>query len=343
MMSDINMRYIWVDWMKSILIILMVLGHSGSLFTPYIYLFHIPAFFFVSGYLSNYSKPDQGSFSSSKYLIYAILIYNLFFIVLNGIKAYIGGIGLMHANGGTDFYELVIRPVLGITWCYYKGSPIPNPLCGQFWFVWVLLIMKYLYRIIAYRPLSFKLVICFLCILYSSTIYHFEVSTFFYIDRFVMAFPFFIVGNLFRNIKFLPCKWGGVKLEGYKNVLFSIALMLLCTFIYYTFNNEMPDIFHFRFGKSVILYYLVAFIGIYSLMFFCRILPKYNIVKTISIGTFLILALHLIILSYLNFSIIEIDKTRILALTIVLLICVPCISVVNRRWPILLGKKMKNK
>ena len=79
-MSGINMRYVWVDWMKSILIILVVLGHSGSLFTPYIYLFHIPAFFFVSGYLSDYSKPNQGKFSSSKYLIYAILIYNLFLL-----------------------------------------------------------------------------------------------------------------------------------------------------------------------------------------------------------------------------------------------------------------------
>lgn len=338
------MRYVWVDWMKSILIILMVLGHSGSLFTPYIYLFHIPAFFFVSGYLSNYSKPNQGSFSSSKYLIYAVMIYNLFFMVLNCIKAHIEGVGLMHAGGGTDFYELVIRPILGITWCYYKGSPIPNPLCGQFWFVWVLLIIRYLYRIIAGQSLSFKLIICFLCIIYSSIIYHFEIFTFFYIDRFVMALPFFIVGNLLKNIKIVSCDWGGGKIrKKYKNVLLSMLLMLLCIFVYYIFNNEMPDMFHFRLGNSVILFYIVAFVGTYSLMLFCKVLPEYNIVKTISIGTFLILALHLIILSYLNLSIIEIDKTRILALMIVLLICVPCISVANRRWPILLGKKMKNK
>lgn len=338
------MRYVWVDWMKSILIILVVLGHSGSLFTPYIYLFHIPAFFFVSGYLSDYSKPNQGKFSSSKYLIYAILIYNLFFIVLHCIKAHVKGIGLMHANGGTDFYELIIRPILGITWCYYKGSPIPNPICGQFWFVWVLLIMKYLYRIIAGRSLLLKLVVCFVCIIYSSIMYHFGSSTFFYIDRLLMAFPFFIAGNLFRNIKDVSYGLGGGKIrKQYRNVLFSMILMLLCIFVYYVFNNDMPDMFHFRFGKSIILYYVVAFMGTYSLLLFCKVLPEYNIMKTISTGTFLILAMHLIILSYLNFFIIAMDKTRILALLIVLLICVPCISVANRKSPILLGKKMKNR
>ena len=50
------MQIKWVNWYKAILIIFMVLGHSGSPLLRYIYLFHMPAFFIVSGYLFNENK-----------------------------------------------------------------------------------------------------------------------------------------------------------------------------------------------------------------------------------------------------------------------------------------------
>lgn len=43
-------RILWVDIFKAICIVSMVLGHSGAPFTTYIYLFHMPAFMFISGY-----------------------------------------------------------------------------------------------------------------------------------------------------------------------------------------------------------------------------------------------------------------------------------------------------
>ena len=41
---------VWVDLFKAICIVSMVLGHAGAPFTTYIYLFHMPAFMFISGY-----------------------------------------------------------------------------------------------------------------------------------------------------------------------------------------------------------------------------------------------------------------------------------------------------
>lgn len=43
----------WIDWSKTILIWLMVLGHAGLNGIPrdFVYAFHMPAFFIISGYL----------------------------------------------------------------------------------------------------------------------------------------------------------------------------------------------------------------------------------------------------------------------------------------------------
>ena len=53
-------RIKFLDVSKGLLIILMVIGHSGSPVTSYIYLFHMSAFVFISGYTFNQKYPLKG-------------------------------------------------------------------------------------------------------------------------------------------------------------------------------------------------------------------------------------------------------------------------------------------
>ena len=59
-------RIVWVDWMKALLIFFVVVGHtkiesSGSNLTSFIYLFHVPAFFFISGFLQSTRRGMGGA------------------------------------------------------------------------------------------------------------------------------------------------------------------------------------------------------------------------------------------------------------------------------------------
>lgn len=58
-----------IDIMKGIGIVCMVAGHAGApvLFTHFIYLFHMPIFFMISGYL--FKDTDSDSIESVKYFI----------------------------------------------------------------------------------------------------------------------------------------------------------------------------------------------------------------------------------------------------------------------------------
>lgn len=72
-----------IDIMKGLLILMMVIGHTDSIFTPTIYLFHMAAFIMVSGYLytDRYSVKTY-ILKQFKGCIVPFFIVNIFFIIM---------------------------------------------------------------------------------------------------------------------------------------------------------------------------------------------------------------------------------------------------------------------
>lgn len=71
----------WIDVCRGLLIVFMVLGHAGSPMMKWIYLFHMPAFLFLSGYTGK----TNGSFLKSttkraKRLLLPYVIWNVCYI-----------------------------------------------------------------------------------------------------------------------------------------------------------------------------------------------------------------------------------------------------------------------
>ena len=57
-----NNRQVWIDIAKAIAIIAVIIGHTipaYSMLSKFIYLFHMPLFFLISGYLFNFKKYEQ--------------------------------------------------------------------------------------------------------------------------------------------------------------------------------------------------------------------------------------------------------------------------------------------
>ena len=82
--------------MKGILIILVVLGHIHTPFTSWIYLFHIPVFFMISGFCwkTKYSVDIKSMktyvIGKLKRLYVPSVIVNVLFILLNNLFLRIG-------------------------------------------------------------------------------------------------------------------------------------------------------------------------------------------------------------------------------------------------------------
>lgn len=122
---------------KGILIILVVLGHSNVPFRNFIYLFHVAAFFFISGvfYKKNYvEKPLLFVYKKIKTLYLPFIIYSTVFICLHNFFVHILLYSSIHGtNNERNFiynfsdYVTVFKNVLTF------GST--EQLLVSFWFI----------------------------------------------------------------------------------------------------------------------------------------------------------------------------------------------------------------
>lgn len=62
-----RVRLAWVDIFRGLAIVLVVIGHANSPFTALIYSFHIPVFFFISGYATDLRRGTFGSYAAGKF------------------------------------------------------------------------------------------------------------------------------------------------------------------------------------------------------------------------------------------------------------------------------------
>lgn len=125
-----SVRLDYADVFKGIAILLMVIGHCcyGPIIT-FIYLFHMPAFFFISGYCSKFEKGNFSSFLVKK--IFSILVPFFFITFLFiSIKALLTLIpGYISPFEYTEFGYWDSVKML-----FLNGKVLTQPL-GAFWFL----------------------------------------------------------------------------------------------------------------------------------------------------------------------------------------------------------------
>lgn len=123
------MRNHSLDIAKAICIILMVVGHSGcpTHLRSFIYMFHMPCFFFISGYLLNdkyLTDVKRGLVQKARGSYYPFVKWTLIFILLHNIFTY------LHISrtyySWSDLIERIIRAFT------LTGS---ESILGGFWFL----------------------------------------------------------------------------------------------------------------------------------------------------------------------------------------------------------------
>lgn len=153
-----------IDIMKGILIILVVVGHSGMgghTLTNWISLFHMPVFFMISGYL--YKKATGQDIKKikavRKYIIKKIkslwvpyFVASVIFIILNNffirIGFYTNSINIENVGNGNKIHNFMsISEILrGIFKAFFWASH--TELGGTFWFFKALFMVSCMYFII---------------------------------------------------------------------------------------------------------------------------------------------------------------------------------------------------
>lgn len=333
-----NNRINWIDWAKCIAITMVVYGHipqtEGSFLPFYICTFHIPLFFFISGYLTKTRPNTKEEFKKCKHsLIIPYILYNIIFYPYWAIRLYIDqGIGF-------SILDYIIKPFIGIPFLQIN-SPISSSVNGAMWFVAVLLIMRLTIHLCIHtsKPLLYIKIIALIFIgLYIISMKH-KLPLSMTIEGLFKCMPLYLLGYLTKQYHWLE------EISIQKD--FIVAFILLSISIWATFIYKDSDCF----TNQIIAFYIVLITATYGILLLCKVLNNITnpIIVNISIGTLMIMGLHWMFIGTTNFLIEHILSmstgiTYFWAFAIIFAICIdvaiyPLILFAKKHAPILLGK-----
>ena len=279
-MTQQSARISWIDWAKVFLIYFMVVGHFHPplIQSQFFYVFHMPAFFIISGYL--YHPHDWRRTVVS--LMTPVVVFSVFNLGFQFLETVLKG-------GDFDTSNIVERTL----WPFLGGVPKAGMdymiLFMGAWFPIVLMIIRLVVGDI--KTLSF--------------VYRYKVSIFFVSVAFMITLPFWadMEGTICQLKPFLffpslPFFLLGTMLhdinreKAHKWLNRLVPLFFVCYLVMALWNGRV-GILNLHFGHNYFFFFIGAVSGSFVLFWVCSHLRDNLFVRTISVGTMLILGLHM--------------------------------------------------
>ncbi len=286
--SNIKKRIDWIDLTKGFAILLLIFAHCMEYYSvengikifllPLIYSFHVPLFFFVSGFLFNPSK-QKNFFELLKKILKTIILPYITFAVIytlfDAVKIYV-----FHTQGDVS--------VLGDI----KSFAIQKHYT-TIWFLASLFIVE----IAAYFICKLKnqyimiIAVAFIC---CGMIYIRYVDEWlpWCLDTVIFALPFFLAAYVIRtseisekifSVKFLPLYIG----LGLVSVVLNLKL-----------SPDLRYVHMWSMQYGIIpLFYAGAFFNSFSAIIVCRLISKINYINYIGKNSLVYFGLHNLVLN----------------------------------------------
>ena len=286
-MTQKKQRIEWLDMAKGYGIILVVIGHCDMPDLPiYIFAFHIPLFFFLSGFLFSL-KANFKSFIETKYkriiIPYICLSIPMALFTL-----------LFYNNGFSFDLEDIWKEVS----CF-----IIQKRHTTLWYLSTLLVLNFImYPIIRYINGPLLKVFILLCLCLSGLfLWQFNIKALpWNIDAALVVIPFFYAGYLFKGQLYGEKIKKANKLLVYSTILVLGIVVGVLNHMNCYASGKMVDIFNSRFNNEW-LTYIVATLGIFMviLLSMCH---QNRIISYIGRNSLLYFAWHqTIILPFLSY------------------------------------------
>jgi len=282
-----SQRILWIDWAKTIGIMIVVFCHVpqyNTLEKQFLCTFQMPLFFFLSGYL--HKVPNNWKTGLKKYWETLIIPYILFQFIF--YPYWLVQRSQQEGLDITNLKESFLKPFVECIW----GIPID----GITWFIFALLLMKIIADLclrIKYKNLAAGFV-CIIAIIFSCS-FHLDdkVNVSFTIDSLFDLLPFFFLGYYVKQYK----ENKQIEASFYvrlKNIIYSLSFMLISLIIII----NVPD----NYWIQRIAFYVLGIVGTYFIIYFCKAISLSNkIVLTISRGTIILLGFHWMFIGTTNF------------------------------------------
>jgi acyltransferase len=358
------MRLQWIDALKGLGIILVVFAHHSLpvAIDTYIFSFHMPLFFFISGFLFDFGKYADSAIGFVKGRFKSLIVPYFCFALLTCLFYFLLDTAYQPGVTNIDFFENTA--LYGIYSIFYALGPMISyhpPL----WFLTCLFITELLFYGFAkkYYEEPKKLVIWLSIAGIVGYLYSLYVPfrLFWNADVALSAVVFYGAGNLFR--KLIKSEYAEVifnleldsrfNKDFFRFKMFFPAIFIFLNLIYFTYLLGFPtdkiNMNVMKYGNFFSFYFL-AFSGIFAFFYIFKKVKSSKILEYYGRNSLTVLALHFpikdiltkisVILFGVEFECFYCKTAFALSLTFLNFLClVPFISIINNYFPFILGKK----
>lgn len=323
-------RIEWVDALKGLGIILVILGHSPTnpSLREYIFSFHIPLFFFISGFLFSLERnPKFKVFIWKKFK--TIIVPYVMFSLISILAVFLIGEYPIQINN--TILELIVST--------RNKTTINNAL----WFLTTLFVLEVIYYL-GLKLVKRHWIMLILCLAVSYLCYDYMFSSPglpFTVDQASYFIVFYAVGNLFREYKIVERKLF-VYISYICIILNVIQLLRPQSF------NKWMHIIPYSHKIEMLIAVIISLIGIITFITLAQKVSESKWMTHIGKNSLIIFGLHLPIAfmtidRILSIMKLQLQPSNILGFfytTITLLMFIPIIFMINKYFPIVTGRRI---
>ncbi len=327
-------RKAWIDQARGLSIFLVVYGHNFPAIEPYIYSFHVPLFFFISGMFHPKNVDIKTIWRRAKmiqvpYFVWASLLFLFWFFVGKDygktseleLSVVDNLIGIFYAQGGQQF----------MSW----GIPL--------WFlpcIFLVFLLASALNKLKSNPLRYIFSIATIALGFFWAAYtgiHLPWS----LDVAMVALSFYIAGGILKETLF-----GIEKLKLWVSLLILLGIHVVTHYL----NVEKVDMYRSEYGNQL-LFLISGLTGSVFYVLLFKGIPLFKFFEYIGKHTIVILATHiraltvikLVIFLVVGTTVFQFTEAEKLILAVAqIIIVIPVIWLVGKFAPILDGKVSKS-
>ncbi len=300
-----NSRIEWIDISRGMGIYLVILGHlvvSGTGLSIWIFSFHMPLFFFLSGYLSKLGK--DSFITSLKKIINRLIVPYFVFVGIGFLISLI--IPIWRPNN----YRIVLYDI------FYNVQP-ESLHVGQLWFLFCLAIVQFLFLFFLKMKIKKKLIIFILIFVFALISFFMEylkigffIDGIFYklpwkFDSAMMGLSFFSAGYYIKNLQLISFTNNFYKTKKINKVLIFFLLLEINVLFSLILNSGSSFDASINLGANIygnLFYFLVAsWAGICCIIYIANLIKKNLILSHIGKNSLSIFASHSFFLYFYSY------------------------------------------
>lgn len=289
-MSRIN----WIDWAKALAVTVVIFCHLPQsqewFYYRYLQAVIIVIFFFLSGYLKKDRGSDKDNWRKYRHgLIQPYLLYNVVIYPYWLVKYYM-------LNGAMPDLFHALRPIFGALLFQHENT-FCEPLNGPLWYLPAILIMHIIIDLCRKTRYQHQIMIS-LCII-SVGFYAANKYWYFAPDLTPMGvmrnLPYYYIGYVFGQRRIF-------RNTSLKRDLIGCIVCLAASILLFAWHLQA-----FYGGQHllhIILFYPVNIGFLFGVLYGCKLLDscKWPIITNLSIGTLVIIGLHIIFITIINYA-----------------------------------------